>query len=198
MTNVTVPDPNELHAFDKLLVIDLEATCSRDNSIPPGKMETIEIGAVVVAAEDFSIVNEFQSFVRPVRHPNLTEFCKSLTGITQDMVDQTQTFFEVFTVFDDWINENAGETAFCSWGAFDRRQLEQDCAMHGLTYAMPPHVNLKALFSNRQGFKKRFGMAKALAMCDIELAGQHHRALDDARNISRLLPWIAGDRTVEL
>lgn len=186
----------ELQSFGNLLVVDLEATCSSDNSIPPGKMETIEIGAALVDAKSFEICDEFQAFIKPVRNPILTEFCRELTGISQEMVNEAPGYFEVYSVFVDWIKTNAAGAAFCSWGAYDRRQLEQDCAMHGLSYDMPEHANLKALFATRQGIKRAVGMAAALELCGIELNGQHHRALDDVKNISRLLPWIIGDRTV--
>ncbi|MEN9576703.1 MAG: hypothetical protein RL514_4558 [Verrucomicrobiota bacterium] len=50
-------------------------------------MEIIEIGAVAVRAEDGVPLAEFQSFVRPVRHPRLTPFCTQLTSIQQTDVD---------------------------------------------------------------------------------------------------------------
>lgn len=64
------------------LVIDLEATTSDDGSLPPEQMETIEIGAVLVDAQTLAVVDEYQSFVRPVRHPRLLPFCTKLTSIT--------------------------------------------------------------------------------------------------------------------
>ncbi|MEM8973515.1 MAG: 3'-5' exonuclease [Pseudomonadota bacterium] len=195
---MTMLDLDDLASFSTLLIVDLEATCSSDPAIPPGKMETIEIGAVVVETKQFQIVTEYQCFIRPVRNPVLTDFCTELTGISQAMVSDAGSFFEVFGAFEDWIGQSAATAAFCSWGAYDRRQLEQDCAMHGRPYTMPPHANLKELFSVRQNSKKRFGMARALQLCGVELAGQHHRALDDAKNIAQLLPWIVGERTIRL
>ena len=186
----------QLQKFEKLLVVDLEATCASNGAIPPSKMETIEIGAVLVEPIHFEICSEFQAFIKPVRNPNLTEFCIDLTGITQEMVSEAASYFEVFPAFVEWIERNAMGSAFCSWGAYDRRQLEQDCVMHGLVYNMPPHANLKALFSDRQSTKRPVGMAAALELCGIELSGQHHRALDDAKNIAQLLPWIVGNRTI--
>jgi inhibitor of KinA sporulation pathway (predicted exonuclease) len=56
------------------LVIDLEATTSDDGSLPPDEMETIEIGAVLADARTLAVVDEFQSFVRPVRRPRLLPF----------------------------------------------------------------------------------------------------------------------------
>lgn len=72
---------------DNYLVIDLEATCCDSGTIPQGEMEMIEIGAVVADARSLQPVDEFGAFVRPVRHPILTEFCTALTSITQQQVD---------------------------------------------------------------------------------------------------------------
>ena len=54
------------------LVIDLEATCDDQGGVPRHEMEIIEIGAVLVAADTLAPLDEWQSFVRPVRHPELT------------------------------------------------------------------------------------------------------------------------------
>jgi inhibitor of KinA sporulation pathway (predicted exonuclease) len=84
-----------------------------------------------------------------------------------------------------------------SWGLFDDTQLRRDSAFHGIDYPMPEHLNLKNVFSAAQGRRKRYGMAKALHLCGLDLAGAHHRALDDAKNIAQLLPWIVGGARLE-
>jgi len=65
------------------LIVDLEATCCNDASFPKDEMEIIEIGAVMTLAETLENISEFQTFIRPVRHPQLTAFCKELTSISQ-------------------------------------------------------------------------------------------------------------------
>lgn len=55
-----------------ILVVDLEATCCDDRSISRRQMEIIEIGAVLLDLRDRRVISEFQRFVRPVRHPQLT------------------------------------------------------------------------------------------------------------------------------
>ncbi|MEM6997030.1 MAG: 3'-5' exonuclease, partial [Myxococcota bacterium] len=71
---------------DYYLVIDLEATCDDAGAVPKHESEIIEIGAVLADAFTLAPCEEFQTFVRPVRHPTLTEFCVGLTHITQDHV----------------------------------------------------------------------------------------------------------------
>src|SRR5438128_1591469 len=56
------------------LIIDLEATCSSDDTVARGEMEIIEIGAVLQDARSLAIESEFQIFIRPVRHGRLTPF----------------------------------------------------------------------------------------------------------------------------
>nr|MBK7069866.1 exonuclease domain-containing protein [Deltaproteobacteria bacterium] len=80
---------------------------------------------------------------------------------------------------------------FASWGAYDRTQFEQDCRHHRVAWPFgPDHLNLKAQLSERRGSSRRFGMAQALRVAGLPLAGTHHRGIDDARNIARLLPFI--------
>jgi inhibitor of KinA sporulation pathway (predicted exonuclease) len=37
-------------------------------------------------------------------------------------------------------------------------------------------------------------MKEALKLAEIELEGTHHRGIDDARNIAKLLPYILGKK----
>ena len=175
------------------VVIDLEATCCDDYTIPRHEMEIIEIGAVLVSGEGHAAVDEFQSFVRPVRHPVLTPFCTGLTSITQADVEAAPEFRAVFERLTGWIASHPAPHVFCSWGDYDRTQFQRDCAFHGIPYALPQrHVNLKRAFSERLGTSRKFGMAGALAQAGLPLAGTHHRGIDDARNIARLLPFALG------
>jgi inhibitor of KinA sporulation pathway (predicted exonuclease) len=142
------------------LVIDLEATTSDDGSLPPEHMETIEIGAVLADALTLAVVDEFQSFVRPVRHPVLRPFATKLTGITRAMVADAPLFPEAFAALRARLIDHRHPLVFGSWGRYDRIQFARDCMMHGVPNNMPPHVNLKTEFTKVQGLKKKPGMAR--------------------------------------
>jgi inhibitor of KinA sporulation pathway (predicted exonuclease) len=172
----------------KYIVVDLEATCCDQDSVPRGEMEIIEIGAVLLD-ENFKPVREFSEFVRPVRNPKLSPFCKQLTSITQCDVDSANHFVEVMLLFEDWIRDCGEELVWLSWGAYDKKQFIQDCNYHDIEYTLPEHLNAKVLYSQQRGCKKQFGMAKALRQRDIELDGTHHRGIDDARNIAKLIEY---------
>ena len=175
------------------LVIDVEATCDDAGTVPGPEMEIIEVGAVFVDGDSLAPLEEFQTFVRPVRHPRLTAFCTQLTTITQAMVDAAPGFPEAMAALSSRIHAHGGapQVLFASWGAYDRSQFEQDCRYHSVAWPFgPDHLNLKAQFSERRGSSRRFGMAQALRVVGLPLAGTHHRGIDDARNIARLLPFI--------
>jgi inhibitor of KinA sporulation pathway (predicted exonuclease) len=174
---------------DRLVVMDLEATCDDQGAVPKPEMEIIEIGAVLVGGRGFAVLDEFQSFVRPVRHPTLTAFCSGLTSIRQQDVDAAPRFPEVVAALERWMRGH-GATVFCSWGDYDRRQMQTDCDLHGVGNPMPArHVNLRAVFSATRRMRHRLGLARALAEAGLTFEGTHHRGLDDARNIARLLPF---------
>ena len=167
------------------LVVDLECTCWE--GVPEEPKETIEIGAVVYVVGQ-GIVGEFQRFVRPKLHPVLSEFCKRLTTIAQGQVDAAAGFVEVFPDFVAW-SRGYPEAVVCSWGHFDDRQLRKDCELHGIAYPFSEHVNLKMEFCRAVGCKP-CGMSEALRRAGLDLAGTHHRGIDDARNIARLLEYL--------
>ena len=172
------------------LVIDLEATCDDQGAVPRREMEIIEIGAVWVDGETLQARSEFQRFVRPVRHPELTEFCQQLTSITQAEVDAAATFPEVLAELREYAYSSRSRPVFGSWGNYDRHQFQQDARFHGVKLPFgTEHLNIKRAFSNAIGSRKRYGMAGALRRVGIPLEGTHHRGIDDARNIAKLLPY---------
>lgn len=173
-----------------LLVIDLEATCCDDNLFARTEMEIIEIGAVMVQSANHQPVDEFQAFVRPLRHPALTHFCRDLTSITQSDVDCAQQFSVVLTDLLTWAADYSPYT-FCSWGDYDRIQFQRDCDRHSIDYPFGDlHVDLKREFAPADTGHRNMGVLAALNSVGLSFVGSHHRGIDDARNISRLLPHI--------
>ena len=169
-----------------LVIVDLEATCCNKKSVPRHEMEIIEIGAVQADSVTGEIISEFEAFVQPVRHPVLTEFCTELTSITQQDVNRAKGYPEVIASFKEWLTE-IEVYDFCSWGAYDKSQFEQDCQFHNIPYPfIGKHRNLKIEFSEALGVKKKFGLAGAIKHLGLEFEGTHHRGIDDARNIARI------------
>ena len=180
------------------LVVDLEATCCDKQSIPRDEMETIEIGAVLADGNTLAVVDEFCTFIKPVRHPILTSFCTDLTTITQSDVDNAPRYPRAIQDFQQWL-ENYQHFLFSSWGNYDKTQLQRDSQYHRLPFPISaPHMNIKREFSRKQGLRKACGMSKALALCGLQLSGTLHRGIDDARNMVQLLPYIFGDARINI
>lgn len=179
--------------MSRILVIDLEATCSDDESIPAEEMEIIEIGACW-ATHSGAVLHRFQHFVKPLVRPTLTTFCKSLTGITQMDIEQAPLFpVAAMALAEFAATETNPDAIWMSWGAYDMKQIARDAARHGINSPLSiPHQNAKRMFAKAQRIGKEVGMAKACALVGRPLQGQHHRGLDDAVNIAGLIPWILG------
>lgn len=157
--------------------------------LPRGETEIIEIGAVLVDATTLEPVDEHQTFLRPVRHPRLTPFCTRLTRIRQEDVDGAPLFPEAIRNLGAWLHGR--RALFSSWGDYDKNQLGREAAHHRLRLPFgQAHLNVKRRFSEVLDDPKRYGMGEALRRVGLPLVGTHHRGIDDARNIARLLRWI--------
>ncbi|MAS92733.1 MAG: exonuclease [Verrucomicrobiales bacterium] len=168
------------------IIVDIEATCCNDASFPRHQMEIIEIGAVAVDSYTGEFDSEYQTFIRPVRNPILTDFCKELTNITQDQVDSADCYPTAMKPFREWL-ASLGDYDFCSWGDYDRKQFVQDSEFHRCGYPFAgPHRNLKVEFAEAIGAKKKMGVGGALKHLGLEFEGTPHRGIDDAHNIARI------------
>ena len=180
---------------EKYLVVDLEATCNKPDggSLPRREKEIIEIGAVLLD-EHGNTLKTFQAFVKPVLHPTLSDFCIKLTGISQEDVDNAETFPVVFPRF---LNEMwADDTVFCSWGKYDLNQFRIDFERHhealkkmGIeTFPFPEErfMNLKKIFARIRRLSKPTGVKKAIKLLGLQFQGRLHRGIDDAKNIARI------------
>lgn len=174
--------------MEYFVVIDFEATCSSDHSMPKEEVEIIEFGAVLLDKASYYSINSFSEFVKPQVRPKLSQYCRELTTITQEDVDSARSFPEVLESFNSWCKSFPGRKTFCSWGAYDKNQLMRDCARHGVEYPFDSeHINVKELFSDKKNYKRRYGLKPALKKLKVEFIGTQHRALDDAKNVANIL-----------
>ena len=117
-----------------ILLIDLECTCNNEPPLPQDEMEIIEIGAVIVSldAHTYRLCDERQIYVQPQRHTLLTPFCTHLTGIQQQHVDQASPLVAALDELSSWLTQYR-PSAWGSWGKFDRRHVETETKLKGLT-----------------------------------------------------------------
>ncbi|MEU6708743.1 3'-5' exonuclease [Streptomyces wuyuanensis] len=176
---------------DQLLnVVDVEATCW-DGAPPPGAVsEIIEIGLTVVDLRAGERVARHRILVRP-RRSEVSAFCTELTGLTAAEVDTGIEFADACRLLA--AEHAAGSRPWASWGDYDRKQFERQCAATGTAYPFGRrHTNAKAAFTDARGLRKRPGMAQALRIAGLPLEGRHHSGEDDAWNIAALVLSLAG------
>ncbi|MED1798398.1 3'-5' exonuclease [Brevibacillus porteri] len=163
------------------IILDLEATCWENDRTKQN--EIIEIGAVKLD-ENLNVVGEFQTFIKPKLNPVLSDFCKSLTSIKQEEVDNAPSFGKAISNFKNWIGN---DYYLCSWGFYDKKQFKMDCELHKTpTNWIRNHISIKHQHGKMIGTERGVGMEKALKMLNIPLDGTHHRGIDDARNIAKI------------
>ncbi|MEX3713417.1 3'-5' exonuclease [Cytobacillus horneckiae] len=168
--------------MDTKIIFDLEATCEDKSFDPNFDLETIEIGAIKIIEN--KIVDEYQTFIKPVRTPKLTNYCKELTSITQEQVDNGQSFQDAILEFQKWAGN---EAEYLSWGYYDRKQFEKDCFYHSLDIEwLKKHRSIKHEYQTLKKLQRAIGVKKALKLEGIEFEGVHHRGIDDARNIAKI------------
>ncbi|RBP27910.1 inhibitor of KinA sporulation pathway (predicted exonuclease) [Marinobacter pelagius] len=188
-----------------LLIVDLEATCWENSRLPSGErqsignMEIIEFGCAL-ATRAGELLNSQSFLVRPVRNPDLSAFCRSLTGITQAMVNAAQVYPEVVRALDSWLGQPAESLVWCSWGNYDRHHIQAESEAQSIAprFLSCPHLNLKRIWRRSTRQKKKTGLASALAFHNLAFEGRPHRGVDDARNIVRLLPFMDWELEPEL
>jgi inhibitor of KinA sporulation pathway (predicted exonuclease) len=166
------------------IIVDLEATCWENRK--GRKSEIIEIGAVIVN-DQRQIMDEFTAIIKPVIHPTLSDFCTTLTTISQEMVDQGLPFIEALENFKSWINSFGKEYLICSWGYYDKSQFISDCKIHGQeTSWLDQHISLKHQYALIKSLSRPISMKNALKLEGLSMEGTHHRGIDDAKNITKI------------
>lgn len=171
--------------LDQIIVVDVEATCWEGEPPPGEENEIIEIGVCALDVAAGQRLDKQSIIVRPERS-RISEFCTTLTTLTQAEVETGIAFSEACDILKKQYKSK--NRVWASYGDYDRRQFMQQCQSHNVEYPFgPTHINVKNLFALAHGLREEVGMAKALALLNLPLEGVHHRAGDDAWNIARIL-----------
>ncbi|WP_118974178.1 3'-5' exonuclease [Taibaiella koreensis] len=170
---------------DKILVIDLEATCW-EGEAPRGQIsEVIEIGTCLLDTRTGDISDNEALLIKPGRS-TVSQFCTQLTTITGELLEQEGISFLAACKR----LQHLQQYTWASYGAYDLRMMRDQCARMQCPYPLSAqHINVKEWFSLQKGLKKKPGMKGALDLLGLPLMGTHHRGVDDARNIASILYW---------
>lgn len=171
--------------LDKIVVIDVEATCWPGSPPHGERQEIIEVGVVLFDVKKLLISNKESLIVRP-DFSKVSKFCTELTTLTQADVDKGITFAEACHILKKEYQTES--RTFASYGDFDRKAFERDCIHKNVKFPFgPTHLNIKNLFAIAFSLEREIGMAEALKKMNLPLIGTHHRGHDDAENIAKIL-----------
>ena len=174
--------------FDYFVILDFEATCQANNQ--PSLNEIIEFPALLVDTHSLQIKSQFHSFVRPLIEPELSSFCYHLTGITQEIVDESPSFPFVFESFQKWLQERQGsQLAFMTCGNWDLNCcLVDECKRNNITLTeqFKHWIDIKQSFFQVNGVWPK-GLQDMMAKESPTMVGRPHSGRDDCMNLYLLL-----------
>lgn len=169
--------------LDKVIVVDVEATCWEKGPPPGEEAEIIEVGVCLLDVMTGAREGRRSILVKPERS-KVGEHCARLTTRTQADVDRGVSFAAACS---ELAKYGVGRT-WASWGDYDRRTLQGQCNARGVQYPFGrTHLNVKNLFALRRGLHREVGLDEAFEQMDQRLEGKHRCAVDDAWNTAGLL-----------
>lgn len=177
---------------ERTLFIDFEFTMPDRNSRRRGfYQEIIEAGAVLV--ENGKVVEQFSSYVRPMRFPILTERCRSFLNISQEQVNSGISFHDLAEKL-----KSMGGSKNCqivTWGNMDMKVLQHNCQQASVPFPLPgKQIDLSMEYKRFFGDQNQTGLWKAVQEYGREGTGKHHRALDDALTTYHIYKLVEKDK----
>lgn len=181
--------------FDYLLVIDFECQCVKGEQLKV--QEIVEFPVVVVDVKEMKILDEvFHYYIRPTVYPNLFDFFKELTGITQDQVNNGILLEEALEKFVVWLEElglvkneeRLKNFMVVTDGNSDiNKFLKNEAAYKNIK--LPKYLcewfDLREEFYYFTGIKG--GIKKQLRYFQIDFEGSKHSGIDDSKNIAKIV-----------
>ncbi|KAM9579517.1 3'-5' exoribonuclease 1 isoform 1-T1 [Guaruba guarouba] len=184
---------NRDSCYDYICVVDFEATCEEGNP-PEFVHEIIEFPVVLLNTHTLEIEDTFQQYVKPEINPKLSDFCISLTGITQDVVDKAETFTQVLQNVIEWMRQRELGTKYSysmlTDGSWDMSKfLNTQCRISRIKYPSfaKRWINIRKSYGNF--YKVPRNQTKLTMMLEnlgMNYDGRPHSGLDDSKNIARI------------
>lgn len=173
--------------YDKINVLDLEATCwERGGDYQREYSEIIEIGICKYVVASAEITDKRSFYVVPERS-EISPYCTALTGITPELVREEGTTLARAL---DLIRRkySCDKRLWAGWGEYDRAQLLAECARAGIACPFQrSYLNVKALYAMRRNGAEPVDLDGALGLMGVGFEGRPHSGADDAYNAARVL-----------
>ena len=143
----------------------------------------IEIGAVCGNLETGEIIDLFETQVNA--EEELNPRIIQLTGITQEMVDSSETLSHAGSSFLSWAKSHREFPNFMTWGGGDSQDLKNQLNPEHWAFGNR-WLDVKTVYiayKQSQGvMKPRGGLAKSMIKEKLPFQGKKHRALCDSYN----------------
>lgn len=154
------------------------------------RQEVIEIGAVMLD-ENFLVLGEFKTLVKPQFSDVIFKKYETLTGITTQMVADAPVFADAYEMFAKWCTSYGGVYEVYAWSENDYKQIMSEMALKNYVASEdePPlscWFDFQKEFTEKLGFTKSLSLEKALYYAGIDFEGRQHDALWDAKNTAEL------------
>ena len=171
--------------LDKILVIDVEATCWEGDPPAGQTSEIIEIGLCLLDVATGERSAPRAIMIQP-QQSTLSEFCIQLTTITPEMLADGIDFTAACTLLREAYRSH--QRTWASYGDYDRLQFMKQCEQSDVAYPFgPTHINVKNLLALQLGLKREVGLASGTRLLGLPFEGTAHRGVDDAWNIAAVL-----------
>jgi len=178
--------------FDKIVVVDLEATCW-DEDTPEGiaekgdqLSEIIEFGVCSYYVQSGIIGDKASILVRPEKS-TISEYCTNLTGHTWEGLRKHGIPF-VGAV--NRLRKNFGpkHRIVACWGNYDWYMVSQQCLREEEPFPFGrSYINVKELHAISRKLDKAMGLGESLVVENLGFLGTPHHGDDDAYNVARIL-----------
>lgn len=172
------------YSVEKLLCIDVEATCWENKKAPIGQTkDIIEIGIALIDTRTLQVEINKSFIVKPERS-KISKYCNDLTSLTQNEVDSGISFKKACEEIREF---NPKAIPWLSWGNEDRRLFEQQCRETSVEYPFGPrHIDFKSHFAILHGLFKEVSLKEALEIGNVTPIGKTHSGKYDALNTAYL------------
>jgi len=178
--------------LDKIVVVDIETTCWGKGQIPKledgrdVKSEIIEVGICLLDINTKEASMSRGYIIKP-ENTTISSFCENLTTLKQEDVDKGQSLISaLLNIIDIYMTPRR---VWSSYGFFDKDHINRECYEKGIKHVpfSQRHLNVKTMFAVKHKLTSEVGMARALDILGMEPVGIHHRGIDDAVNVARIL-----------
>lgn len=187
--------------YDCFLVLDFEATCEKPELATTFQQEIIEFPVYKVNGRSFEVEEVYHSFVKPVINTEITNYCSSLTGITQTDIENEDDLATVLKNFDQWMSDYVFSPQksyiFVTSGDWDlKKMLPTECNHKNISMRdyFFPYVNINKSFAFTVGKWPRHGKGRLpamLTMLGLPKSGEFHRGTSDCENIIEVMKSLA-------